>query len=69
MIKIEKNIQLKKLSSWPLDKMEVGDSFLVPCEYNEINSLRATLSRKYKGSNYKFSTRVVKEGLRIWRTK
>ena len=72
---IEKNVPIegkKRLSKYPFDKMEVGDSFLVPKEdYNNIHSMRAALFYTIKkvDPNMKISTRTVEGGIRVWRIK
>lgn len=67
--KIEKNIPLAKKGgaarAYPLDQMEVGDSFFVPGG----KSGNVTPSAHYRG--IKIKTRTVTEsgvkGLRVWR--
>lgn len=66
--KIEKNIPLPKQIGWGkwsliADKMEAGDSVLLPTESkNEALSLCQTLRRR----NYKPVSRTVNGGIRVW---
>lgn len=56
---------------FPLHEMSVGDSFLIPCEPTKknIDSWRRRLLVAKKGmKGGKWSTAVVSEGLRVWRT-
>jgi len=65
---------------FPFKKMKPGDSFLIPAAKNaekkEIEKIRARVSahsglfRKYeKKTGWKFTTKVLNEGIRIWRVK
>lgn len=57
--------------SFPLEQMEVGDSFLIPTELTKkaIDTWRRrVLDAKKKLGWGKFNTAVVSEGLRVWRT-
>lgn len=70
-IKIEKGIPYKNNSGGlPFDKMEVGDSFLIPNEipYKTVR-VRAIQFSKLKKKHYKFSIRKVENGYRCWRVK
>lgn len=67
----------RKPTEFPLGDMEVGYSFLIPCntqEKKEVESWRRKLLVAKKrfieenGEGYKFQTAVVAEGLRVWRT-
>lgn len=80
-ITIEKNIPfmgISRLSNdyFPFDKMEVGDSFIIPHINNTPNpNQRVRLfniaSRwvKKNASKNVFATRSLPEGVRIWRIK
>ncbi len=71
--KIEKNIPIpkKKFSQFPIDKMEIGDSFLAHDEKDRkkqatiATGLRNWINRKK--NNWKFTVRQVDEGIRVWR--
>ncbi len=78
MIVIEKGIPLepKKVIQqrrFPLELMEVEDSFLYPIEdgdefYSiEANCVRAAVWRYAKSTGRQFTSRKVDGGLRIWR--
>ena len=69
MIKIEKGIPFKETKSpLPFEKMDVGDSFLIPKEilYTTVR-VRAIQFAKLKKSNHKFSIKKVEKGYRCWR--
>ena len=65
----------RRPTAFPLDQMEVGDSFLIECDTDEkktVDSWRRKLltakkrfTEQYDG---KFSTAIVEGGLRVWRT-
>lgn len=65
----------RKPTEFPLGDMEVGDSFLIPCDSTvkkEVESWRRKFLVAKKRFNEefegKFTTAVVSDGLRIWRT-
>ena len=69
-------LEKKSKVIYPYNKMEVGDSFLIPCDKVDINAWRGRFSisaRRYRQKNNclykKFASRVVEGGLRIWRLK
>lgn len=64
MIPIDKGIPLP--GKYPFDKMEVGDSFLVPAGVPRT-TVGVAASRYGKPRGMKFSFRVTPEGLRCWR--
>ena len=76
--KIEKNVPIpssvRRLVKFPLVKLEVGDSFVVPLK--EAQSLRSAIARTHKLTEDKmrFVTRTVTgrgragKQLRVWRT-
>ena len=70
MITIEKNIPMPGIGehiATALNKMEIGDSFLLG---NVDNNLRATLYRKINSAEPReFITRSVEGGTRVWRMK
>lgn len=70
MITIEKNIPLPSVGDHigaTLEKMEVGDSFLLG---KLDTNLRSMLYRKIKQTAPReFITRAVKGGVRVWRMK
>lgn len=75
MFKIESNLPIPE-SKWvgrtpkyPWKQMKVGDSFLVPTTPDVCNKIvRQRLSvGAYKSSCGKFATRIVNEGVRVWR--
>ena len=65
MYEKEKGISSVFERKYPLDIMEVGDSFLVPLEKR---ASAASMCSKYrKASGKKFITRKVEGGFRVWR--
>jgi hypothetical protein len=64
MIPIDKGIPLP--GKYPFDKMEVGDSFLVPAHIPRTTATAAA-TRYGKSLGMKFSFRITPEGLRCWR--
>ena len=68
MFKIEKNIPLASKKSYPLNEMEVGDSFFVPVTDNQkIAYIRAQIhGMKKKSPGMVVSTRKEETGLRVW---
>ena len=79
--KIEKNIPIPRSLGggrtseyfYPLEKMQVGDSFLIHLE-KYTNKERAKIAsrvamwQKRNATDKKFATRRVDEGVRVWRT-
>lgn len=74
-IVIEKNIPIsgrRKPTKYPWVQMQVGDSFVVPCEPAERKKLHISVgasARNYSTKNpgYKFSLRTELAGIRVWR--
>lgn len=77
--KIEKNIPIvrarKAFTRFPLDEMEVGDSFYIPLSDQKKESAMASIysaansfNRSHK-AKIKVSTRSEADGLRVWRIK
>jgi len=76
--KVEKGVPLpsrgpyrRKESPYPLDGMEVGDSFLVPCKEGEKTATVRARIRHYcrrNSTDSKYAIRVLPEGIRVWRT-
>lgn len=68
---IEKNIPLPlpKIYGMEIDfeKMNIGDSILIPCEKEKTAYVRSRLSIVLKDIDVKITTRVEKDGLRFWR--
>ncbi len=62
----------RKAVEFPFHQMDVGDSFLVPCDVNaknEINNWRRkiAIAKKAFGKGT-FATATVSDGIRVWRT-
>lgn len=75
-IKIDKDVPIPPpasgLSPWPLEQMEIGDSFFAPSTYNvSTEQLRARISSRAKRVKVKCTIRVLTEhgvtGVRCWR--
>ena len=66
--------QSLRASGFPLDKMDVGDSFAIPSaqvlkEKDSARSLRKIVLGYGYRNNKKFTTRLMPNGdLRVWRT-
>lgn len=66
---------------YPFKEMAVGQSFLVPVtkEDSDINRIRRRMNsacgtaqrsiKKASGTDVRFTSRTVEEGVRVWRTK
>lgn len=72
MFKIEKNIQIPPLrgasKKYPLSEMEIGDSFLVPCDKEDADAVRNRVTQNFYSIRPKrFTGRVVEGGVRVWR--
>jgi len=65
-IKIENGIPVPPVRAvWPFGEMEVGDSFLVPAGREKAAKSSAwTYGRKH---GIRFTARMEKKGVRIWR--
>ena len=83
MYEIDKNIPIPSLAPkgrkqgmasktvlYPFRLMEIGDSFLVPCETFDDARVRNNirLSKQNQKSLIKITIRRVADGLRVWRT-
>jgi len=59
-------------SKFPLHQMQVGDSFLIPCNVQDkkaVDSWRRKLAvAKKRMEGGKWATATVSDGLRVWRT-
>ena len=68
----------RKPTAFPFEDMDVGDSFLIPCDTKEKKVLdswrrKVLLAKKrfneqYQDAEWKFSTSLQPDGLRVWRT-
>lgn len=66
----------RKGTQFPFINMEIGDSFLIPCDTNDKKALdswrrkvataKKQFLKSYEGS---FQVATVEGGLRVWRTK
>lgn len=75
-IQIEKDIPVpsenrggnrNRISKYPFDKMEVGDSFFVPGY--DCQQFSSRISTAQLRTGYTFTGRTSPEGVRIWRIK
>ena len=73
VIQIEKNIPVNKFlkrsrnHKYPFRELELGDSFYVALSEQEINVLRVLAWRFAKATGWKFVTKRVDSGVRVWR--
>lgn len=59
-------IPLRRNAKYPFDKMEIGDSFLVPGgKDTTVRGPSIGYSKRHGG---KFAIHVVKGGVQVWRT-
>jgi len=76
MFEIEKGIPIPR-RKYPLDELEIGDSFFIPFNEEKPINVRARLSptmARIKNATGKVfvskkATKDGKEGLRVWRSK
>lgn len=82
-MKIDKNVPMpatykngKQIKTkYPFPFMEVGDSFLVKCKESECPKTTKLLIvysqnwRKLHNDKWRFTTKKVNGGIRVWRTK
>jgi hypothetical protein len=79
MFKIEKGIPIPEphkrngyKSKYPFSQLEPGDSFLVPTNKEQTHNVRnrvSAASHHYAAKHgWKFSIRVMVDGIRVWRT-
>ncbi len=69
---IEKDIPIPEKSGrkikYPLDDMEIGDSFFIPgVDHQDISPVIAARKRARKWQR-EFTTRREDDGIRVWRT-
>ena len=62
----------RKPTAFPLHQMAVGDSFLIPCDTAEKKTVdswrRKLLVAKKRMEGGKWTTAIVSDGIRVWRT-
>lgn len=62
----------RKPTAFPLHQMGVGDSFLIPCNTAEKKTVdswrRKLLVAKKRMEGGKWTTAIVSDGIRVWRT-
>ncbi len=77
-VAIDKHIPLpKREPKYPVWRLEVGDSFKVPCDRSRINWTQECIwgaigtAKKHhpETKNWKFETHRVEGGVRVWRIK
>ena len=69
---IEKGVPVEGRATeykYPIDELEVGDSFMVPWSSGSHGSVRGYASIRNKLTEKKFTCKLVDEGLRVWRIK
>lgn len=59
-------------TKYPWSKMQVGDSFLVPCKSDKektrvANALGVNIQRRQKQYPVRYAKRKVATGVRVWR--
>ena len=81
MFKIESDIPYvsnrggrgRKPTAFPFAEMDVGDSFLIPCDPQDKKALdswrrKLRVAKKHVGEGFDIRTAVQKDGLRVWCT-
>ena len=78
MFTIEKNVPITTMlrgyreNQFPLDHMEVGDSFLITGDEDFVTrkgkTVRSSVAYYSRRTGRKFLTRKVTDGVRVWRT-
>lgn len=73
-LKIEKGVPpptsgsgRRKLQTWPFDKMEVGDSFLIPSGDPRRKLVGCAKSVYGKRTGTTFTQKAGADGVRVWR--
>lgn len=69
-ITIDRGIPMPKRPSaqkYPWRKLEVGESFFVPCEGKRIQEFQSQTWNAGRAHNRKFATRRENGGIRVWR--
>lgn len=72
-IQIEKNVKINRFikrslkHKYPFAEMDLYDSFYVELDEREINVLRVLAWRFSKATGWKFVTKKVDKGVRVWR--
>ena len=56
-----------RATKYPFMRMEVGDSFLIPCQGEECRKAQMRVSGRKPTKGKKFTTRMVEGGIRVWR--
>lgn len=75
VIQIDKNVKLDRnrflrrslKHKYPFAQMDLGDSFFVELDEQGINVLRVLAWRFSKETGWKFVTKKVDGGVRVWR--
>jgi len=72
-VNIEKNVPIPqdvRAPKWGpvVEKLEIGDSFLLTEEMGTIRNMRSNIFRVAKDKGFKLASRAVDGGTRIWRT-
>jgi hypothetical protein len=73
--KIEKDIPISEAvrgrrTKFPWQQMKVGDSVLLPKKYKRASAIYASIAANWARKNepeWKFITRTVEKGVRVWR--
>lgn len=68
LVKIEKDIAIPDAIThmkYPLDEMDIGDSFVVDASYKP--SIACAISRRHKNTSKQFTTRKSAGMIRVWR--
>lgn len=67
---IEKDVEIpetREKGRFPLQDMQVGDSFFLAADEKDINSLRMAVQYYQRKTSSRFTIRTVEGGSRCWR--
>lgn len=74
-VPIPKRARGRAPTPFPMGTMQIGDSFLIPCDINDKKALtnwrrKFLMAKKVFLSQYEgaFQTATVSDGIRVWRT-
>jgi len=74
-VPVPKRARGRAPTAFPMNSMQVGDSFLIPCDINDKRALtnwrrKFLMAKKVFLSQYEgaFQTATMSDGIRVWRT-
>jgi len=74
-VPVPKRARGRAPTAFPMQQMQIGDSFLIPCDINDKKALsnwrrKFLMAKKVFLSQYEgaFQTATMSDGVRVWRT-